>query len=98
MEHLNHDHIVYRPIHTNYTVNLKQTDNPPHGKTHPIDRDGFNTYGVELLHDSIVFSVNGDRYFTYPRVQTDKEGQYPFDCPYYLLMICRSKVRGWARP
>lgn len=86
MEHLNHDSIVYQTIHTNYTVRLKQTDNPPHGKTHPIDRDGFHTYAVELLHDSIVFSVNGDRYFTYPRIQTDKEGQYPFDRPYYLLI------------
>lgn len=86
MEHLNHDNIAYQTIHTNYTYNLKLQDTPPHGKTHSIDRDGYNTYGVELLPDSIVFSVNGDRYFAYPRIQTDKEGQFPFNRPFYLLI------------
>lgn len=86
MEHLNHDSIVYQTVHSHYTLELDKTNTPPHGSTHAIDRDGFNTYAVEVLPDSLIFSVNGDRYFSYPRIQTDKEGQYPFGQPYYLLV------------
>ena len=41
---------------------------------------------MELGADSLVFSVNGRRTFAYPRIETDAEGQYPFDKPYYLLV------------
>lgn len=55
MEHLNHDNIAYQTVHTYYTYVLKKDQNPPHGSTLPIDRDGFNTYTVEILPDSLVF-------------------------------------------
>lgn len=86
MEHLNHDSIAYQTVHSYYTYVLGKGDNPQHGKTHAIDRDGFNTYAVEILPDSLVFSVNGDRYFSYPRIETADKGQYPFGTPYYLLV------------
>ena len=41
---------------------------------------------MEILPDSLVFSINGQRTFAYPRIETDKEGQYPFGTPYYLLI------------
>ena len=53
MEHLNHDTIAYQTVHTYYTYVLKHDDNPPHGGTGPIDRDGYNVYAVELLPDSL---------------------------------------------
>ena len=86
MEHLNHDSIAYQTVHSYYTHILKEKNNPPHGGTGTIDRDGYNTYGVEILPDSLVFSINGQRTFAYPRIETDKEGQYPFGTPYYLLI------------
>ena len=100
MEHLNHDSIAYQTIHTHYTYNLHFENEPPHGSTHPIDRDGFNTYAVEILPDSLVFSINGDRYFTYPRIETDKPGQYPFGTPFYLLidMQIEGSWVGRAKP
>ena len=60
MEHLNHDTIAYQTIHTYYTHVLKKDQNPPHGSTLPIDRDGFNTYAVEILPDSIILSIKQD--------------------------------------
>lgn len=86
MEHLNHDSIAYQTVHSYYTHILKEKNNPPHGGTGTIDRDGYNTYSVEILPDSLVFSINGQRTFAYPRIETDKEGQYPFGTPYYLLI------------
>jgi hypothetical protein len=38
------------------------------------------------LPDSLVFSINDRRTFSYPRIQTDKPGQYPFGTPFYLLI------------
>lgn len=88
MEHLNFDNFVYQTIHTNYTYNLNQKENPVSHGVAPINRDGFNVYGVELLPDKIVFYVNDVETFTYPRVeQFLNEGQYPFgDSPFYLLI------------
>ncbi|MCM1483053.1 MAG: glycoside hydrolase family 16 protein [Muribaculaceae bacterium] len=85
MERLNNNHIVYQTVHSYYTQDLGINE-PPHGGTAAINRDEFNVYGVEVLPDKVVFSVNGKHTFTYPKIKTDKEGQYPFYIPMYLLM------------
>ncbi len=42
---------------------------------------------MELHSDSLVFFINGHRTFSYPRIKTDKGGQFPFtDHKYYLLL------------
>lgn len=86
MEHLNYDSIAYQTVHSYYTNNLGQGQNPPQGSTSPIHPDDYNVYGVEMYPDSVVFFINGDRTFMYPRIETDAEGQFPFDRPYYLLV------------
>lgn len=30
--------------------------------------------------------MNGKRHFVYPRIETEQEGQFPFDIPQYLLI------------
>lgn len=86
MERLNYDSIAYQTVHSNYTHHLDMKKNPPQGSTGPIDPDDFNIYAVEMYPDSLVFFINGSHNFTYPRIDTDKEGQFPFDKPYYLLI------------
>ena len=39
-----------------------------------------------MYPDSVVFFINDKHTLTYPRIETDKEGQFPFDRPYYLLI------------
>lgn len=85
MEHLNYDSVVYQTIHSHYTLNLKQ-DTPQRYTTVPIDREGYNTYGVEFHPDKVVFTLNGRPTLTYPKIETDLEGQFPFDQAYYLLL------------
>lgn len=97
MERLNHDTKVYQTIHTQYTYILGHEDEPPHGSTAPIDPKGYNIYAVEILPDSLVFSVNGQHTFTYPRIQTQEPGQFPFGTPFYLLIDMQ--VEGtWVGP
>lgn len=85
MEHLNFDSIAYQTVHSHYTYNLKMND-PNHGKTNKMKRNEYNIYTVEMYPDSLVFFINDSKTFTYPRIETDKEGQFPFDYPFYLLI------------
>jgi beta-glucanase (GH16 family) len=85
MERLNADSIAYQTVHSDYTHNSGRTE-PVTSAVSPIRYGEYNTYGVELYADSVVFSINGKRTFHYPRIETDLEGQFPFDRPYYLLL------------
>ena len=100
MDHLSHDTIAYQTVHSYYPYVLKRETTPPHGGIGPIDRDGYNTYTVEILPDSLVFSINGQKTLAYPRIETDKPGQYPFGTPYYLLvdMQIEGSWVGKAKP
>ena len=87
MERLNYDSIAYQTVHSAYTYTLGINDNPPQGSTGRIDPDGYNVYCVEMHRDSLVFFINDKRTFAYPRIQTDKKGQFPFtDKDFYLLL------------
>lgn len=97
MEHLNYDTIVYQTVHSTYTHHLNQKKNPPQGSTGVIKRDDYNIYGVDMYPDSLVFYINREKTFVYPRIETDKEGQFPFDKPYYLLIDMQLEG-GWVGP
>lgn len=89
MERLNHDKFVYQTVHSNYTQVLKRKDDPRNHVTSPIRPDRFNVFGVEILPDRIIFSVNGKDTMAYPRIESDefaREVQFPFGTPFYILM------------
>jgi hypothetical protein len=85
MERLNSDDYAHQTVHSQYTVVL-DIKNPPQSATGKINPDDYNVYAVEMYADSLSFYINGTHTFTYPRIQTDKEGQFPFDREYYLLL------------
>lgn len=85
MERLNGEDIAYQTVHSHYTYTLG-IKNPPTGSTAKIDPDDYNIYSVELYPDSLSFYINDTHTFTYPRIETDKEGQFPFHQPFYLLI------------
>lgn len=86
MERLNNNHVAYQTVHSPYTVDMGRTDSPKSGSTSAIDRDDWNVYGVEILPDSIVFSINGKTTHTYPKVNDGKDWQFPFYIPQYILI------------
>lgn len=95
MERLNSDSIAYQTVHSHYTYNLKMKE-PKQGATGRIDPGGFNTYTVELHPDSLVFFINNTRTFAYPRIATDKEGQFPFDQYKYYLLLDMQLGGSWV--
>lgn len=86
MERLNHDSIAYQTTHSYYTQVLGEKTNPPHGGVNKINPTEYNIYSVDIYPDSLVYAINHKHTYTYPRIQTDKEGQFPFFQPYYLLI------------
>lgn len=86
MERLNSDIYIYQTVHSDYTVN-QGIENPSPGVVANINPDDYNVYAVEMFADSVSFFVNDKHTFTYPRIDTDKTGQFPFgDKKFYLLL------------
>ena len=96
MERLNDDTIVYQTIHSPYTLNLGIKDYPLSHDTAPIHPQDFNTYAVERYPDSLVFFVNGQKTFSYPKIETDKKGQFPFDQHDFYLLIDMQLGGSWV--
>lgn len=86
MERLNNDSIAYQTVHSHYTYTLGIKENPLSHSTGLIRRDRYNVYAVEMSSDSLSFYINDVHTFSYPRIQTKEEGQFPFNQPYYLLI------------
>jgi beta-glucanase (GH16 family) len=87
MERLNVDNYIYQTVHSDYTDKQGIKDNPKAGIVAHIKPDNYNVYAAELFTDSIRFFVNDTHTYTYPRIETDKTGQFPFaDNKFYLLI------------
>lgn len=97
MEHLNHDDFVYQTSHSHYTIDLKK-DTPKKYTTAKINRDGFNTYAVEMYKDSLVYSVNGEKTITYPKINGGKDGQFPFAYDPFHLRLDAQLSGSWVGP
>ena len=92
LERLNYEAIGRQNVESYYVSRLKQRTPRKNGSA-PIRNGEYNTYGVAMYPDSLVFFINGERTFCYPRVETDLtwsstdgDGQFPFDKPFYLMM------------
>lgn len=85
MERINTDTYIYQTIHSYYGNTLGIT-NPTKSKTSTIINNDYNLYGLEWYPDRLDFTVNGTIKFTYPRITTDKQGQWPFDKPFYIIL------------
>ena len=95
MERLNYDTFAYQTIHSHYTYTLKIKE-PKQSATGAIDPSGFNTYAIEKYPDSVVFLINNKRTFSYPRIQTDKEGQFPYDKHNFYLLLDMQLGGSWV--
>lgn len=96
MERLNHDKFIYQTVHSNYTQNLGIKDNPPASSVVSVNPNDYNVYAIEKYRDSLVFYVNDVRTKNYPRIETDKEGQFPFADEAYYLLIDMQLGGGWV--
>ena len=86
MEWYDHIDFVSQCVHSHYTLKLGIKE-PEQSAYTDIDSSKYNLYAVELHQDSLRFFVNDVHTLTYPRIETDKEGQFPFaDHEFFLLL------------
>lgn len=86
MERLNSDKIVYQTVHSYYTLKLRKTKNPISGSTSKLEPEKYNTYGLEWFPDKLIFTINGEETFVYPKLDNVDKSQWPFDQPFYLIL------------
>ena len=102
MEHLNQDDIIYETVHSWYSDDMGHKDDPASQKTVAVDKDDWNIYGVEWTPDAITYTVNGEKYLSYPNLHLEGENgayQWPFSHPFYLILSQSLGGEGtWAGP
>ena len=77
-------------VHTNWTLNLKQNNNPKNNfAINYFDIDQWHVYGLEWTPTSLVFMIDGRVTGAYTK-SADEEalenGQWPFDRPFYIIL------------
>lgn len=93
MEHLNDDPFVHITIHSfNRAHKIKNT--PSYHSTSPVNVNEFNIYGMVWTKDSISILVNRKLVYSYPRIETMGENEWPYDVPFFLLL--NQTLGGWA--
>lgn len=97
MEHLNFDDYIYQTVHSGHIEGLRQPKTQ-HDHKENVDVTVFNVYSVEITPSEIIYYINGHRTFSYPRLDPEPEGQYPFD-DYEYYMILSAQLGGhWIGP
>ena len=95
MEHLNFDNFIYQTIHTDYTNNVSKTIPPSHGSP-GINKGQFNVYSVEVHADEVVFLVNDEITFRYPKLNPVVKNQYPFTERNFYLILSAQLGGSWV--
>lgn len=96
MERLNYDDIAYQTVHSTYTHHLGIKDNPVQSSAGKINPDDYNIYAVEKYADSLVFYINDQRTYAYPKIETKEKGQYPFTDEEFYLLIDMQLGGSWV--
>lgn len=86
MEHLNFDPFVYQTLHSHHIDKLGEKENPPYHITAEFEQDEFNVFGLEWYDDRLDFFVNGEKTFSYPKMEGADDKQWPFDQEFYLIL------------
>lgn len=86
MEHAKHNSKVSQTVHTDFTK-AKTSSLPKRTAWINVNSEEYNTYGIEIFRDSLVFYVNQMKTLVYPKIDSLSDyGQFPFYKDWYLLL------------
>lgn len=97
MEHLNFDDYIYQTVHSGHIEGLRQPKTQ-HDHKEKVDVRVFNIYSVEITSNEIIYYINNRRTFSYPRLEPEPEGQYPFDDYEYYMLLSAQLGSHWIGP
>lgn len=98
MERIGHNDAIYQTVHTTYTYTHGIKDNPPASSYIQLSPNKYVTYALETYPDSLVFYVNDTKTKNYPRIDTELDGQFPFNDNEFFLLIDMQLGGNWAGP
>lgn len=86
MEHLNYDSHIYQTIHSTYVDQMDKKENPQYFETPGFKEDDFNIFSLEWYADRLDFFVNGEKTFSYPKLEDAGPEQWPFNQEFYIIL------------
>src|SRR5690606_20313311 len=82
----NFDTVVYQTIHSTYVDVQQKKEKPVYFATPSFKEGEFNVFGLEWYPDRLDFFLNGEKTFTYPKIEGATPEQWPFDQEFYIIL------------
>lgn len=99
-EQIDNENKSYHTIHSNWTYNLGNKNNPQSSFNKTLEMDRYHTYGFEWDENSLTWYVDGTQIGSYKK-STDSnvlnQGQWPFDKPFYIILNQSVGNGSWAQ-
>ena len=89
----------FHTIHSNWTYDLGNKNNPQSSFNTPVKLDRYHTYGLEWNENSLTWYVDGKFVGSYRRSYDDsqlEQGQWPFDKHFHLILNQSVGNGSWA--
>lgn len=100
-EQIDTENKSYHTVHSNWTYNLGNKNNPTSSFSKNISMDRYHTYGFEWNSKLMTWYVDGVKVGSYAKsTNTDalSKGQWPFDKEFYLILNQSVGNGSWAQP
>lgn len=98
-EQIDAENKSYHTVHSNWTYNLGNKNNPTSSFNKSLSMDRYHTYGLEWDDQSITWFVDGVEVGKYTK-STDADalskGQWPFDKAFYVILNQSVGNGSWA--
>ena len=89
----------YHTVHSNWTYDLKNTNNPKSSYNTTVSYDRYHTFGLMWNETSLVWYVDGKEVGSYNKSTNQSyldQGQWPFDKHFHLILNQSVGNRSWA--
>ena len=98
-EQIDAQNTAYHTVHSNWTYNLGNKNNPKSSYNESVEMDRYHTYGLEWDERSLRWYVDGKQVGSYAK-STDADalskGQWPFDKAFFIILNQSVGNGSWA--
>lgn len=100
-EQIDTENKSYHTVHSNWTYNLGNKNNPTSSFSKNLSMDRYHTYGFEWNDKLLTWYVDGVKVGSYAKSTNNdalSKGQWPFDKEFYLILNQSVGNGSWAQP
>lgn len=99
-EQIDNENKSYHTIHSNWTYNLGNKNNPQSSFNKTLEMDRYHTYGFEWNENTLIWYVDGVQVGSYKKSSDSNvlnQGQWPFDKEFYIILNQSVGNGSWAQ-